>query len=111
MVEALLDGPKAPGLVRPLPEGVALGAVQLGQDGTAYVDLRSADHPDPPPGGSTEEIQRVYSLVDSIALNVPQASPGRAAVERRPAGDLLGASRPLSAPGAGPRSATTVAGR
>ncbi|PYQ60097.1 MAG: sporulation protein, partial [Acidobacteria bacterium] len=28
----------------------------------------------PPPGGSTEEIQRVYSVVDSIVLGVPQAS-------------------------------------
>jgi spore germination protein GerM len=73
VVEALLAGPKAPGLFRPFPEGVALGAVQLSRDGTAYVDLSWAEHPDPPPGGSTEEIQRVYSLVDSIVLNVPQA--------------------------------------
>jgi spore germination protein GerM len=74
VVEALLAGPKAPGLVRPMPEGVALGGVQLASDGTAYVDLRWPDHPDPPGGGSTEEIQRVYSLVNSIVLNVPQAS-------------------------------------
>ena len=40
----------------------------------AYVDLRSPDHPDPPGGGSSEEIQRVYSLVNTIVLNVPQAS-------------------------------------
>lgn len=72
VVGALLAGPKAPGLIRPFPEGVTLGAVYLSQDGTAYVDLRWEGHPDPPPGGSTEEIQRVYSLVDSIALNVPQ---------------------------------------
>jgi spore germination protein GerM len=72
IVEALLAGPKAPGLVRPFPEEVTLGAVYLGQEGTAYVDLRWEGHPDPPPSGSTEEIQRVYSVVDSIALNVPQ---------------------------------------
>jgi hypothetical protein len=74
IVEALLAGTKAPGLVRPFPEGVTLGAVLLSPDGTAYVDLRWQDHPDPPPGGSTEEIQRIYSIVDSIALNVPQAT-------------------------------------
>jgi spore germination protein GerM len=74
VVEALLAGPKAPGLARPFPEGVTLGSVQLGRDGIAYVDLRWPDHPDPPAGGSTEEIQRVYSVVDSVALNVPQAS-------------------------------------
>jgi hypothetical protein len=74
VVEALLAGPQAPGLVRPFPEGVTLGSVQLSDDGIAFVDLRWPDHPDPPPGGSTEEIQRVYSLVDSVALNVPQAT-------------------------------------
>jgi spore germination protein GerM len=74
IVQALLEGPKGAGLARPFPEGVTLGSVQLGKDGTAYVDLRSQNHPDPPPSGSMEEIQRVYSLVDSIALNVPQAN-------------------------------------
>ncbi len=74
VVEALLAGTKAPGLVRPFPEGVTLGAVLLSPDGTAYVDLHWQDHPDPPPSGSTEEMQRIYSVVDSIALNVPQAS-------------------------------------
>jgi hypothetical protein len=73
VIEALLAGPKAAGLARPFPEGVAVGAVLLSPDGTAYVDLHWQDHPDPPPGGSTEEMQRIYSVVDSIALNVPQA--------------------------------------
>ena len=74
VVEALLAGPQAPGLAPPFPEGVTLGSVQLSRDGVAYLDLRWPDHPDPPPGGSTEEIQRVYSIVDSVVLNVPQAS-------------------------------------
>jgi hypothetical protein len=74
VVTALLEGPKGSGLARPFPPEVTLGTVQLGQDGTAYVDLRWPEHPDPPPSGSTEEIQRVYSIVDSVVLNVPQAS-------------------------------------
>ena len=73
VVEALLEGPHGPGLESPLPKGVVVGGVQLGADGTAYVDLRWEGHEDPPAGGSGEELQRVYSLVDSIALNVPQA--------------------------------------
>jgi len=72
VVEALLAGPQTPGLVRTMPEGVTLGSVQLSADGIAYVDLRWSESPDPPPGGSTEEIQRVYSVVDSVALNVPE---------------------------------------
>jgi spore germination protein GerM len=74
VVDALLAGPKAPGLARPFPEGVTLGSVLLSPDGTAYVDLHWESHADPPSGGSTEEIQRIYSVVDSIVLDVPQAS-------------------------------------
>jgi hypothetical protein len=96
VLEALLAGPAAPprrpvagpsaapsskaaagaasGLVRPFPPEVKLGSVQLSSDGTAFVDLRWPDHDDPPESGSTEEIQRIYSLVDSVALNVPQVT-------------------------------------
>lgn len=66
--------PAAPDLVRPFPPEVKLGGVELSADGTAFVDLRWSDHEDPPESGSTEEIQRVYSLVDSVALNVPQVN-------------------------------------
>jgi hypothetical protein len=61
-------------LVRPFPPEVKLGSVQLSADGIAYLDLRWNDHEDPPESGSTEEIQRVYSLVDSAALNVPEVN-------------------------------------
>lgn len=98
VVAALLAGPTAAGLARPFPEGVTLGSVQLSDDGIAYVDLRWPDHPDPPPGGSTEEIQRVYSIVDSVILNVPQVS--RVAllwngVQRETFSGHLDLSRPL----------------
>jgi len=59
--------------VRLFPEGVALAGVQLSKDGTAYVNLVWEGHEDPPPSGSTEELQRVYSLVNSITTNVPEA--------------------------------------
>jgi spore germination protein GerM len=72
VVQAVLAGPQRRDLVRPFPEQVTLGGVQLARDGTAFVDLRWADHEDPPASGSTEEMQRVYSVVDSVALNVPQ---------------------------------------
>jgi hypothetical protein len=73
ILDALLIGPRTAGLVAPFPAGVVVGGVLLGPDGTAYVDLRWPNHEEPPPGGSTEEIQRVYSVVDSVALNVPHA--------------------------------------
>ncbi|HLX10953.1 MAG TPA: GerMN domain-containing protein [Thermoanaerobaculia bacterium] len=64
----------AGGLVRPFPPEVKLGSVELSADGIAFVDLRWPDHEDPPESGSTEEIQRVYSVVDSLALNVPEVN-------------------------------------
>jgi Sporulation and spore germination len=71
---AAAPGASPAGLVRPLPPEVKLGSVELSADGTAFVDLRWPDREDPPESGSTEEIQRVYSLVDSVALNVPQVN-------------------------------------
>jgi hypothetical protein len=71
IVAALLAGPVSGGAARPFPEGVMLGGVQLAEDGTAYLDLRWDGHPDPPSSGSTEELQRVYSLVDSLSGNIP----------------------------------------
>lgn len=74
ILAALLEGPKQPGLYPLFPKEVTVGSVLLGQDGTAYVDLRWPEQPDPPASGSTEEMQRVYAIVNSIVLNVPQAS-------------------------------------
>ncbi len=74
ILDALLAGPTAAGLIRPFPQGVVVGGVLLSRDGTAYVDLRWPGHDEPPASGSTEEIQRIYSVVNSVTLNVPQAS-------------------------------------
>ena len=49
-----------------------LGGVQLAEDGVAYVDLPLGGA-EPPAFGSTEEMQRVYSLVNSV----PTTSPTR----------------------------------
>lgn len=71
IVQGLLAGPKAQNLYRPFPQGVRLGSVLLVDD-VIYLDLLWDGHPEPPSSGATEEIQRIYSLVNSICLNVPQ---------------------------------------
>jgi hypothetical protein len=71
IVNGLLAGPKAQNLYRPFPQGVRLGSVLLVDD-VIYLDLVWDRHPEPPSSGATEEIQRIYSLVDSICLNVPE---------------------------------------
>lgn len=72
IVQALLAGPKAGGLYRPFPDGVQLGSVLLA-DEVIYLDLVWEGHEEPPGSGSTEEMQRVFSVVDSVCLNVPEA--------------------------------------
>lgn len=72
IVAALLAGPVSGGAVRPLPEGVILGSVLLGDGGVAYLDLRWEGHEDPPAAGSTEEMQRMFSIIDSVTANVPE---------------------------------------
>ena len=73
LLAAMLAGPQEPALLPPLPHGVEIDAAYLAADGVAYLGLRSADHATPPSAGSQSEMTAIYSLVDSIALNVEGA--------------------------------------
>lgn len=109
ILDALLVGPHTAGLVGPFPAGVVVGGVLLSPDGTAYIDLRWPSHEEPPPSGSTEEIQRVYSVVDSVTLNVPQAQRVILlwnGVQRETFAGHLDLSRPLVADRSPERAAT-----
>lgn len=100
IVSTLLTGPISGGAVRPFPEGVILGSVLIGGDGTAYLDLRWDGHDDPPAAGSSEEMQRVYSIVDSITANVPEVERVVLmwnGVQRDTFSGHLDTSRPLAA--------------
>jgi hypothetical protein len=70
LAHALLAGPESPILAAPLPPGVVVRSVHLDDAGVAYVDLVAPEGAPPPPGGSTEELLRVYSLVNTLSLNV-----------------------------------------
>ena len=70
IIEALIKGPQQ-GLVRTLPAATAIRAIFVTQEGTCFVDLSSAvaeDHP----GGIQSELLTIYSIVNSLVLNVPQ---------------------------------------
>lgn len=71
-VEALLAGPRTPGLQPILGSGVEVGTVYIGPGSIAYVDLRS-ESPAPPSGGSLQETLTVYALVNSVLANAPEA--------------------------------------
>ena len=70
LVEALLAGPQTPGLFAPLPAGVTVEHTYLTADRTIYVDLRAPEGAPPPALGSMAEMLAVYSLVDTVLLNL-----------------------------------------
>ena len=72
LMAELLAGPRTPGGFRTFAADVELGSVYVAPEGIAYVDLRSADGGPPPASGSQQEILSVYSIVNSVVLNVSQ---------------------------------------
>ncbi len=70
IVEALIKGPQK-GLVRTIPADTRVRAIYITQEGICYVDLNS-DVADKHPGGITSELFSIYSIVNSVVLNVPE---------------------------------------
>lgn len=71
---ALLAGPSEPGNLAPLGDGVELASLHLSGDGVVYLNLAAAQLASPPVNGSRGELLVVYSFVNSVLANVPQAS-------------------------------------
>jgi spore germination protein GerM len=70
IVESLIKGPQH-GLVRTIPAEAAVRAVYLTPQGVCYLDLTSAvaeNHP----GGIRSELLSIYSIVNSLVLNVAE---------------------------------------
>jgi len=70
IVEALIKGPQL-GLARTIPAETAVRAVYLTPQGICYLDLTSAaveNHP----GGIKSELLSIYSIVNSLVLNVTE---------------------------------------
>jgi hypothetical protein len=70
---ALLAGPTESGHQAPLGGGVELALLHLADDGVVYLDLAAAQLATPPVSGSRGELLVVYSFVNSILANVPEA--------------------------------------
>lgn len=70
LVEALLEGPQSPDLFPSLPAEISLGWVFVDPAGIAWVDLELGDGDILPSWGSGHEMLAVYSLVDTILLNL-----------------------------------------
>jgi spore germination protein GerM len=89
LVTALLATPPAPPLVRTIPEGTALRGVYVSDQQEVFVDLDATvriKHG----GGSMQELLTVYSLVNTLLVNLPTASAVQILIEGREADTLAG---------------------
>ena len=71
VLELLLRGPTTEGLVGTIPPTTRLREIYLSPEGTAFADF-SRDLADKHGGGSHAEIATIYSIIDSLAYNVPR---------------------------------------
>lgn len=87
-IEALIEGPKNSSLGKTIPDGARLLGIKI-KDRTAVADFNQAlvkNHP----GGSSGEIQTVYSIVDTLALNFPEIKDVRILVNGKKQETLAG---------------------
>lgn len=68
-VDGLIKGPRE-NLIGAIPDGTRLSDVEI-KDGTAFLNF-SPEISERHPGGSSAEIQTVYSIVNTITLNFPE---------------------------------------
>jgi spore germination protein GerM len=88
IIEALIRGPQE-GLMRTVPAGTALKALYVTEDGTAYVDMTQALR-DQHPGGSESELMTIYSIANSLVLNIPEIKAVKILIEGQEAMTLAG---------------------
>ncbi len=69
IVVELINGPRDPKLLPTLPPETNLLGLYLDRAGTAYVDL-SPEVASLHPGGTSEELATIFSLVDSLTYNL-----------------------------------------
>lgn len=88
MVCALIEGPKA-SFTPTLPEEAKLLALHVTDEGVAYVDFNRAIS-EKHPGGSLSELLTIFSVVNTLALNVPEIEAVKILIEGREARTLAG---------------------
>ena len=88
IMNALLEGPKQV-LERTIPEGTLLRGFYLLQNRTAYVDL-SREIQEGHPGGAKSELMTIYSMVNTLILNIPEIETVKILVEGKEVPTLAG---------------------
>jgi spore germination protein GerM len=88
IIDALIKGPKRD-FMRTIPIDTALRAFYITSDGTAFVDL-TQNAADKHPGGSNSEMLTIYSIVNSLILNIPEVKAVKIMIEGRESTTLAG---------------------
>ncbi len=70
IIKLLIDGPEK-NHVKTLPKGTKLNALYILKDGTACIDF-SDELKNNHPGGSQTEYLTIFSIVNSLILNIPE---------------------------------------
>lgn len=88
IVDALIKGPQR-GLVRTISEKTAVRAIYVTAEGICYVDLTAAiaDHH---PGGIKSELLTIYSIANSLVLNVPEVEAVKILINGNESATLAG---------------------
>jgi hypothetical protein len=90
VVRELIKGNVNPGLARIFPTDTIVRGAWLLPDGTAFVDLGGPTLTNGWASGSHEELLAVYSVVQTIASNFPEAKRVRILINDSPAETLAG---------------------
>jgi spore germination protein GerM len=88
IVAALIRGPQT-GLNRTIPDGTELRAIYIAFDSICYVDFSNAvkkNHP----GGSNTELLTIYSVVNSLILNLSEIKRVKILIDGRESSTLAG---------------------
>jgi spore germination protein GerM len=89
LVTALLSTVPAEPLARTIPEGTTLRGVYVSDQQELFVDL-DATIRTKHPGGSMQELLTVYSIVDTLLVNLPTVSAVQILIDGREADTLAG---------------------
>jgi hypothetical protein len=88
IIHALLKGPQK-NLERTIPEQTRLKAFYIAPNSVAFVDL-SGEARKNHPGGANSELLTIYSIVNSLILNIPEIEAVKLLIDGQEAPTLAG---------------------
>lgn len=74
LLQELTAGPESDELYSPLAEAMSIGWTHLDAENVAYVDLVYSGEASRPAWGSGQEMLSIYSIVNTVLLNIPEIS-------------------------------------